>query len=84
MINDHKTEGRLKLHSGNTVTDYKTKGEWEIQLSMAINFISSKDSNEIHIMPRKSDNIHIMMGSVTDEMIEELFKSNLQSISLYK
>ena len=63
MINDHKTEGRLKLHSGNTVTDYKTKGEWEIQLSMAINFISSKDSNEIHIMPRKSDNIHIMMGS---------------------
>ena len=42
MINDHKTEGRLKLHSGNTVTDYKTKGEWEILLSMTINLFLLK------------------------------------------
>ena len=43
---------------------------------MAINFISSKkDSDETRLMPKRSDNIEIMMGSETDEIIEELFKS---------
>ena len=43
---------------------------------MEINFISSKkDSNETRTMHVKSDNIEIMMGSETDEIIEELFKS---------
>ena len=46
---------------------------------MAINFISSKeDSDETHTMRTKSDNIEIMLGSETDEVIEELFKSLLQ------
>ena len=46
---------------------------------MAINFISSKeDSDETRIMHTKGDNIDIMMGSETDEIIEELFKSILQ------
>ena len=43
---------------------------------MAINFISSKeDSDETCTICTKSDNIEIMMGSDTDKMIEELFKS---------
>ena len=71
MINDHKTHGELKVHSGN-------QGEWKIQLSMTINFISSKDSNEIRSMHRKSNNIRIMMGSETDEIIIELFECLLQ------
>ena len=46
---------------------------------MAINFISSKeDSDGTRTMRTKSDNIEIMMGSETDEIIEEFFKSNLQ------
>ena len=45
---------------------------------MAINFISSKDSDETRTMLTKSDNIEIMMGSETDEIIKELFKSLLQ------
>ena len=46
---------------------------------MAINFISSKlDSDETRTMHTKSDNIAIMMGSETDEIIEELFKSLLK------
>ena len=45
---------------------------------MAINFISSKDSNEIRTMHTKSNNVEIMMGSETDEIIEELFESLLQ------
>ena len=46
---------------------------------MIINFISSKDSHEICTMNTKSNNIEIMMGNETDEIIEELFESLLQS-----
>ena len=45
---------------------------------MAINFISSKDSDETHTMHAKSNNVEIMMGSETDEIVEELFKSVLR------
>ena len=52
--------------------------EWKIQLTKTINFISSKDSDETCTMHAKSNNVEIMMGSETDEIIEELLKSFLQ------
>ena len=56
------------------INDHKTQSEWKIQLTMEINFISSKrHSDETRIMHAKSDNIEIMIGSETDEIIEELF-----------
>ena len=45
---------------------------------MATNFISSKGFDDTHTMHTKSDNIKIMMGSETDEIIKELSKSLLQ------
>ena len=45
---------------------------------MAINFISSKDSDETCTTRAKSNNVEIMMRSETKEIIEELFKSFLQ------
>ena len=45
---------------------------------MSINFISPKDSDETHNMHKKSNNIEIMMGSQTNDVIEELFESLLQ------
>ena len=45
---------------------------------MEINFISSKDSNETCTIHTKSDNIEIMIGSETDEIIKNLFESLLQ------
>ena len=68
----------MEVHSANKVIDYKTQGEWKIQLSMTINFVSSKDSDEIRTMHSKSDNIYIMMGDTTNEIIKELFESFLQ------
>ena len=41
-------------------------------------FVSSKDSNEIRTMSTKTINIEIMMGSETNNIIEELFESLLQ------
>ena len=46
---------------------------------MSINFISSNGSDETCNMHTKSNNIEIMMGSETDEIIDELFKSLLQN-----
>ena len=79
IINYHKTFENLKVHWSNEIFDYKTQfGEWKIQLTMSINFISSKDSDETRNMHTKSNNIEIMVGSETDEIIKELFKSLLQ------
>ena len=79
VINDHKTQGEMKIHSGNTITEHKTQGEWKIHLTMVINFISSKqDSDVTRTMHTKSNTVEIMMGSETDEIIEEIFKSILQ------
>ena len=61
------------------INDYKSKGEWKIQLTAEINFTSLKpDSDETRIMHTKGDNKEIMIGSDTNEVIKELFKSFLQ------
>ena len=76
LKNGHKN---LRVHSSNEVIDYETQfGEWKIQLTMSINFISSKDSGETCNMHTKSDSIEIMVSSETDDIIDELFESLLQ------
>ena len=57
---------------------HEIQSEWKILLTIAINFISSKDSDETCTMHTKSNNVEIMIGSETDEIIEELFISILQ------
>ena len=77
--NDPIAPKNLKAHLSNEVFDFETQyGEWKIQLTMSINFISSKDSDETRNMHTKSNNIEIMMGSETDDIIDELFESLLQ------
>ena len=61
------------------INDYKSKGEWKIQLTAQINFISLRPgSDETCVMHTKSDNKEFMNGSDTDEIIKELFKSLLK------
>ena len=61
------------------INDHKNQSKWKIQLTTAINFISSKpNSDEIRVMHTKSNNTEIVIGSDTDEVIEDLFKSLLQ------
>ena len=78
IINDHKTHGLIRYHSGNKTWVEETPSERKIQLLMTINSISSKDSDETRNMHTKSNNAKIMMGSEADKIIEELFKSFLQ------
>ena len=78
LINDHKMQGVWEVLSGNTVIYYNNQKEWKIQLSMTINFISSKDSDKTRTIHTKSQNVEIRVGDETDKIIKELFKSLLQ------
>ena len=78
IINDHKIHGLVRYHSSSKASLEETASEGKIQLAIAINFISSKDSDETQTMHTKSNNIEIMMGNETDEIIEKLFESFLQ------
>ena len=78
IINTHKTHGLVRYHSGNKSWLEETSRKWKIQLTMAINIISSKDSDETPTMHIKSNNVEIIIGNETDEIIEDLFESFLQ------
>ena len=47
----------IRPYLSSMINDHKTQGEWKIQLTMPIKFVSSKDSNETRIMHTKSDSL---------------------------
>ena len=57
------------------IDDHKAKGEWKMQLSKRIIFVSFTDANETREMHTKSDNITIMSGIETEDVINELFNT---------
>ena len=78
LINTHKAYGLARYHSGKKSWLERTFSQWKIQLTMAINFIFSKDSDETRTMHTKSNNVKIMVGSETNEIIMDLFECFLQ------
>ena len=68
----------IRSYLSDMINNHKTRRERKIQLTMSINFVCSKDSNETRTMHTKSHNIEIMMGSETDKIIKKLFESLLQ------
>ena len=56
------------------INNHKTHGEWEIQLTMQVTFISSLGTGEFRIMHSKSDQ-KIMSGIEADDFINKLFGS---------
>ena len=78
LKNKHKTHVSARYHSGNKSWIGKTSSEWKIQLTMTINFISSKDFDETRTMHARSNNVEIVVGNETNEIIKELFESFFQ------
>ena len=71
--------GLIEPYLADMINDYKSKGEWKIQLTAEIYFTSLKpDPNRKRIMHTKSDNTEIRSGCDTNDVIKELFKSFLQ------
>ena len=69
----------IKPYLRDMINDHETRREWKIQLTIQINFVSSKDSEETRTTHTKGYNIGIMMGNETDEIIKKLFDSLLQN-----
>ena len=62
------------------INDHKTRREWKIQLTMQINFISHKDSEETRTIYTKSRNIEIMDGTIKDfpKSLLQHYQKNLE------
>ena len=52
---------------------------WKIQLTIAINFISSKDVDEERLVHSKRDNIEFMSYDNANEVVNKLFESLLST-----
>ena len=78
MLSVKEYLNEIRQYLKDMIKDHKTKGEWKIQSTIAISFMSSKDSNESRTVPSKSNNIKILIGNETDKIIEKLFDSLLQ------
>ena len=64
------------------INDYESKGEWKIQLTAQINFISLRPGfNETRVMHTRSVNEEFTNGSDTDEIIKELLNPICKDIN---
>ena len=60
------------------IEEYKLKGEWKVQLTIEVNFISLKlGFDKTRIMYTRRDNVEIMFGDDNNDIIEQLFESLL-------
>ena len=69
----------IKPYLYDLINVYKAKGEWKLQLSAEISFVSQKpDSNEICIMYTRSIPEEIIIGCETEEVAENVIMQLLQ------
>ena len=66
---------KIKLYLRNIIIDLQSSGTWRIQLTTAINFISSKDTEEERVMHSARDNIKFTPYNDPNEVANELFES---------
>ena len=79
----HEYLALIEKYLRELINHYKNKGEWKIQLTAAINFVSLKPgSDETRVMYTRSFNEEIMRGSDADELIKLLFESFLKIYDL--
>ena len=79
----HEYLALIEKYLRELINHYKNKGEWKIQLTAEINFISLKlESDETRVMYTRSFNEEIMKGSDTDVVIKLLFESFLKIYDL--
>ena len=64
---------KIRPYLKDIINNLKKSDTWKIQITIAINFISSIDIDEKRVMYSKSDNIEIMMNDEADEVMKEPF-----------
>ena len=68
----HEYFEKIKPYLADLINFYKAKDEWKVQLSMQIKFVSFINNSEIDIIHSKSDNVEIMSGYDTNNIIDML------------
>ena len=70
----------IKPYLEDLINEKKNKGEWKLQLTARISFVSLKpDSDETRLMHTRSNSAEFMNVSETEEIIESLYRSLLQN-----
>ena len=69
---------KIREYLRKMIDDKRKIGEWKIQLVLKINFIFYKNFDDTRDLHSKSDNVEIMIGVDTNEIIKKLFNSLLQ------
>ena len=67
----NKTESYL----GNIIIDPQNSDTWKFQLTIAINFISSKDVEEECVMQSRSNNIKATSYNNVNKVVDKVFNS---------
>ena len=79
LLTTEKYLNLIEPYLRDIINDHKNKGEWKIQLTAQINFVSLRPgSDETRVMHTRSANEEFMNSSDMDEIIKELFRSLLQ------
>ena len=66
---------KIEHYLRNIITDLQNSDTWKTQLTIAINFISSKDAEEEHVMHSIGNNIKFTSYNDANEVADELFDS---------
>ena len=74
ILSDEEYRSKIRPYLQDIIYDLRKSVIWKIQLTIKINFISSKDGEEEHIMYSRSDNIETI-NDRADEVIKEIFIS---------
>ena len=66
---------KIKPSSRSIIIGLQNPNTWKIQLSIAINFISSKGPEEERVMHSRSDNINLTSYKDANEVVDGVFDS---------
>ena len=74
---------KIKAYLRDIIINLQKSDTWKKQLTIAINFISSKDVEEEPVMHSKSNNTEFMPYDNSNEVADELFESHLSRYLIY-
>ena len=72
----------LKLYLRDIIINLQKSDTWKIQLTIVINFISSKDDDEEYVMHLKSNNIEFMSYDNANEVVMNFSSHFFQDTNL--
>ena len=71
----HLPLNKIETYLKNIITNFQNSDTWKFQLTIAINFISSKDTEEERVLHSHSDNMTFTTYSHANDVIDKLYKS---------